>query len=60
MVEFAVVLASLLAFYAVVFIPLSAAAHYDVFKCWPRTWQEWVFVWIDPKPWARSDIDIER
>lgn len=41
---------SALALYVVVFIPLSAAAHYDVFGCWPKTWQEWVFVWMDPEP----------
>lgn len=41
--------------YVVVFIPLSAAAHKDVFGCWPQTWQEWVFVWLDPTPPSDND-----
>jgi len=50
MIELMFALMSVLALYAVVFIPLCAAAHYDVFGCWPKTWQEWLFVWLDPEP----------
>lgn len=51
MTELFWILVSVAAFHAIVFIPLSAAAHYEVFRCWPKTWQEWVFVWIEPHPW---------
>lgn len=48
MVDMLLVVFWVVAFLAVIVIPLNAAAHYDVFGVWPKGWKAWFLVWRDP------------